>query len=173
MNDPRGTDAYVVYLNQRELFALLKLLDDQVEHEESTLGDVQRRAREANDRGLVKSKLPPPPKAGDPVPEDTLVLALCNLVAAWGAPPQEGKGANIVAAARDVARAFEGNCLTLADGTCGSTRLCMHSRNSVQHSEWPSFTPHPQDPKRCYICGETEDFHGTAQNHCHPFVIKT
>jgi hypothetical protein len=117
------------------------------------------------------AKLPKPPKAGDPASEDTLVLTLNNLVNVWGSPPHDGKGSEIVAASRDVAQAFARNCLTLADGTCGSPRLCMHSRNSVQVSDWPCFTPHPQDNTICYICGQTENFHGTAQNHCHPFVI--
>lgn len=36
---------------------------------------------------------------------------------------------------------------------------------------WPSFKPHPQDAKRCYICGNHEGHHGTTQNHCPPFEI--
>ena len=37
---------------------------------------------------------------------------------------------------------------------------------------WPSFQPHPDDPTRCYVCGETVGMHGTESNHCHPAIIQ-
>lgn len=37
---------------------------------------------------------------------------------------------------------------------------------------WPSFTPHPEDETRCYVCGEKETMHGVVSNHCHPYVFK-